>query len=160
MRSSATLSPSVSSGCRGTARERSCPARWGMSETADRTDLSRRSHRVRVEPSGHEFSVRDGETVMAGAQRHGYRWPTVCGGKASCGVCCLELKSGMDVCSPETAAEAERLTLLGLRAQKGGPRRLACQLTVHGPVVVHTPGVRLNAGSRAVGPAPTSGIDQ
>ena len=100
---------------------------------------------TRVEPLGVDLDVQEGETVMEAALRHGYRWPTVCGGNASCGACCLQVLRGDQHCAPPTPRETERLAARGVLARGGGPRRLACELTVAGPVVVHMPGVRAAA---------------
>ncbi len=45
---------------------------------------------VRVEPLGVSIEVARGETLMAAAERQGYRWPTVCHGQALCTVCFIE----------------------------------------------------------------------
>jgi ferredoxin len=80
---------------------------------------------VRVEPDGIELDVAPGETVMAAAVRSGWVWPTLCGGRAECGVCVLKvLASG--ALSPPDALEQRRLDALPLAG--GGEWRLACQL--------------------------------
>ncbi|GAA0636171.1 hypothetical protein GCM10009547_45520 [Sporichthya brevicatena] len=97
---------------------------------------------TRVEPLGIDLDVEEGETVMEAALRHGYRWPTICGGNATCGVCCLEVLRGANHCAPPGARELERLAAIGMPAAENGARRLACELRVQGPIVVHMPGVR------------------
>jgi ferredoxin len=94
-----------------------------------------------VEPLGVDLDVEEGETIMEAALRHGYRWPTICGGNASCGACCLEVLRGVQYCAPPMPRETERLAAIGMLSADG-TRRLACELQVEGPIVVHMPGVR------------------
>jgi len=102
---------------------------------------------VRVEPAAIELDVAPGETVMAAAARSGYRWPTVCGGLAECGVCVLRVVSG-DGLPPPSAVEAARLASVPeRRLEPGAEWRLACQLRVPSAgVVVHKRGVRPQQG--------------
>ncbi len=98
---------------------------------------------VRVEPAGLEIQVGPGEALMQAAIRQGYRWPTICDGRADCGVCFVRVRAGDDRLSPRTREESD---LLGeFRPTKSDPAasRLACRLFVHGDgVVVFRPGVR------------------
>jgi 2Fe-2S ferredoxin len=73
---------------------------------------------------------------MAAAIRHGYYWPTVCGGQCECGTCWVLIEE----CAPARAAEREVLTR-SLRDPQAGAR-LGCQLTFDGPVTVHRRGIR------------------
>jgi ferredoxin, 2Fe-2S len=97
---------------------------------------------VRVEPSGIEIDVADGETLMAAARRAGYRWPTVCGGLAQCGVCVVDVEAGRP--APPEDLEAQRLATLPERQMRPDAEwRLACQLRVGGAgLVVRKRGVR------------------
>ena len=100
---------------------------------------------VRVEPSGVEFDVAGDETLMAAAGRAGYRWPTVCGGLAECGVCVVDVVArpagGL---APPADLEARRLAVVPERwLRPDAELRLACQLRVGGAgLVVHKRGVR------------------
>jgi ferredoxin len=98
---------------------------------------------VRVEPAGLEIKVGAGEALMQAAIRQGYRWPTICEGRADCGVCFVRVREGEDQLSPRLQEETD---LLGeFRPTKKDPAatRLACRLFVHGDgVVVFRPGVR------------------
>ncbi len=97
--------------------------------------------RVEVEPSGLSFEVGPGETVFEAAGRHGYRWPTVCGGLGTCRTCIMTVVEGADACSPIEEWEAEGLEDIG--ATGSGPTvRMACQTRVSGPIRVRKPGVR------------------
>ena len=98
---------------------------------------------VRVEPAGIELDVAPGETVMAAAVRSGYRWPTVCGGLAECGVCVLRVVSSVGLPAP-SGLEAARLAVVPERKlQPDEEWRLACQLRPGAPgLVVHKRGVR------------------
>ncbi|MBI3576353.1 MAG: CDP-6-deoxy-delta-3,4-glucoseen reductase [Gammaproteobacteria bacterium] len=49
--------------------------------------------KVRIEPSGHEFTVADQETILEGALRHGYTLPYSCR-NGSCGACKGRLLAG------------------------------------------------------------------
>ena len=84
--------------------------------------------------------VDPGESLMAAATRHGWFWPTVCGGDCECGTCWVVVEEGAEHCS--AMEEAERATLA--KGMKGNqPRvRLACQVRVSGPVVVTRRSVR------------------
>jgi ferredoxin len=101
---------------------------------------------VRVEPAGIELDVAPGETVMAAAVRSGYRWPTVCGGLAECGVCVLRVLhvlSGEGLPEPSAVEQARLSSVPERRLDPDGEWRLACQLQVRAPgLVVHKRGVR------------------
>lgn len=60
------------------------------------------THRVAVRPLGAELEVLDGEDLFSAAQRLGYRWPTVCGGKGTCRTCFVVVDEGTENCSPWT----------------------------------------------------------
>jgi len=98
---------------------------------------------VWVEPAGIDLSVEDGETVMAAAVRSGYRWPTVCGGQAQCGVCVLRVVSSGEL-PPPSPLEAGRLAVVPERIlDPSAVLRLACQLRVEADgLVVFKRGVR------------------
>ena len=98
---------------------------------------------VRVEPAGVDIPVDDGETLMAAAVRAGYRWPTVCGGQAQCGVCILKVVSSSEL-PPPAPLEAERLAIVPERQLwPDAVLRLACQLRVEDEgLVVFKRGVR------------------
>ncbi len=99
-------------------------------------------NRVTVEPSGATFEVEPGESVFAAAARHGYRWPTVCGGLGTCRMCLMTVLDGVEACSAIEDWEAEGLEEIG--ASRGpAVQRLACQTRITGPVRVRKPGVRL-----------------
>ena len=51
------------------------------------------SFRVRIQPSGHEYTVADQETILEGALRHGYTLPYSCR-NGSCGTCKGRLLAG------------------------------------------------------------------
>jgi 2Fe-2S ferredoxin len=98
---------------------------------------------VRVEPAGVDIPVDDGETLMAAAVRAGYRWPTVCGGQAQCGVCVLTVVSPSDLPAP-SPLESGRLAVVPERVLwPDAVLRLACQLRVESDgLVVFKRGVR------------------
>jgi 2Fe-2S ferredoxin len=100
-------------------------------------------HSVEILPAGHSIAVPDGETIMSVALADGWRWPNVCGGEATCGVCLLEIQEGMQHASPIGRDEAVRLAFIR-KADKVGAR-LACQLRVSGPMRVLKRGARPQA---------------
>jgi ferredoxin len=81
--------------------------------------------RVTMLPSGIEFAVAPGESIMAAAERAGFRWPTICGGQASCGVCAYQVMAGGDDLAVAEPIELELTT--GMPVSARGPTRLACQ---------------------------------
>ena len=99
---------------------------------------------VRVEPAGVDIAVDEGETLMAAAVRAGYRWPTVCGGQAQCGVCVLTVESALDALAPPSPLEAGRLAVVPERVLwPDAELRLACQLRIDvDGLVVFKRGVR------------------
>jgi CDP-4-dehydro-6-deoxyglucose reductase len=51
------------------------------------------SFQIRIEPSGHSFSIEPGETVLDGALKHGFALPYSCRG-GGCGACKGKILSG------------------------------------------------------------------
>ena len=97
---------------------------------------------VEVAPSGISFEVGPGETVFEAAGRHGYHWPTICGGLGTCRTCVMTVVAGGDACSAIGPWEAEGLAEIGV-ARGAEPVRMACQTRVGGVIRVRKPGVRL-----------------
>ena len=99
-----------------------------------------------VEPLGASIEVRPGETLMAAAERHGYRWPTICHGQAICTACASSLKTSGAFEPPE------QLELKGLQSFAGRTYyhdkfvRLACQARPVSDTVVSKRGVRPRPG--------------
>jgi 2Fe-2S ferredoxin len=84
--------------------------------------------RVRVEPSGIEVVVPAGETLMAAAERAGYRWPTVCHGQAICTACSIVLEKDDGAFESPAVPELQALALFAGRSfYEGKVVRLACQ---------------------------------
>jgi 2Fe-2S ferredoxin len=104
------------------------------------SDTGGTEHAVRIEPSGFEVLVRDGEPLMRAAQRAGYRWPNVCGGEAMCGVCHVRVLEGSANAEAMGAPEQFRLKFVGRSGDQSA--RLACQLRVSGSMAVFKRGVR------------------
>ena len=96
--------------------------------------------RVTVQPMDLELEVEDGQTVMAAAHAAGYVWPTECEGNASCGLCVSIIREGLDNCGE--MPEGEQETLQRTMGRVDPSRRLACRLTVSGPVSLTKRGVR------------------
>ncbi len=96
--------------------------------------------RVTVLPLNLQLEVGEGESVMAAAHAAGYTWPTECGANASCGLCVSIIREGLDHCSE--ILDEERETLQRTMGAVDPVRRLACRLTVTGPVTLTKRGVR------------------
>ena len=108
--------------------------------------------RITVRPSGIEFQVGAGETVMAAAERHGVRWPTTCHGIAVCRTCLMYvLDDDLTSVAAPTALELQALASAPLPLNGDRERwRLACQTTIRAAigadVTVRKPGVTSTAG--------------
>lgn len=100
-----------------------------------------------MEPAGFELEVERGETVFAAAQRAGAHWPTKCFGQAQCWKCALVVREGHEHLEPPEPEESIILRQLTARGRRYPPRdtRLACQLRVHGDIVVDKPGATREA---------------
>lgn len=87
--------------------------------------------------------VDDGETLMAAAQRSGFRWPTVCHGEAQCQVCFVTAREGAISAPAPGPAEAQGLAVLAERLTfEPGTVRLACQFQPAADCTVYKRGVR------------------
>jgi 2Fe-2S ferredoxin len=95
---------------------------------------------VTVLPLGLELDVPEGHTVMSAAHSAGYTWPTECESNASCGLCVSIVREGEAHCGP--MPDEERATLERTMGMVAPSRRLACRLTVTGPVTLTKRGVR------------------
>ncbi len=95
---------------------------------------------VVVQPLGLELEVPAGQSVMAAATAAGYSWPSDCHGNADCGLCVSIVRQGAEFCDP--MLDEERETLERTMGQADDDRRLACRLTVTGPVTLTKRGVR------------------
>lgn len=103
---------------------------------------------LRVNPAGIELDLLEGETLLDGAERMGYSWPTICGGVGMCTLCWVEVEEGAENLSEMSQLEANALSIGRGRDGEIEPGvRLGCQVTAHGRVVVHKRGV--NEASRA-----------
>ena len=104
---------------------------------------------VRVEPAGLEFDVGASETMMQAALRHGYQWPTVCGGEGQCRACFVVVLDGRDRLCPVGGLEAEGIRILVASGEDPDTVRLACQARVRGAVTVRKHGVRMRRTTQA-----------
>lgn len=95
---------------------------------------------VRVLPLDLELDVADGQSVMSAAHDAGYVWPTECEASAECGLCVSIIREGAENCGP--MPDDERDTLQRTMGMVDSGRRLACRLTVTGPVTLTKRGVR------------------
>lgn len=97
---------------------------------------------VRVDPVGVTFCLSEDETLIQAAWRDGYYWPTVCGGRAECTVCHVQVEAGERNTVAPDEYEKALLRPLVERTKPAGPVRLACRLRVTGPVTVCKRAVR------------------
>jgi adenylate cyclase len=109
--------------------------------------------KITVRPGGSVFEVGPDESIMAAARRNGFRWPTVCGGNATCRTCVFTVNEGAEHQSAPNKLEAEAMTLLRRPSSRQADLvRLACQARTSGDLTVTKPGVRPdpqpNPGSR------------
>jgi ferredoxin, 2Fe-2S len=81
---------------------------------------------------------------MAAAERHGYRWPTICHGQAICTACSIVMDDdNLEAFEPAEPVELGGLQLLrGRSFYEGKVVRLACQARVAASTVVTKRGVR------------------
>lgn len=105
------------------------------------TDRPCDSALARIEPSGLEIRVGPDESLMAAAQRQGYRWPTLCNGVGECTICFVKMRAGVENVAAAEAAETDRLHECG---RTDPDIRLACQLRLRGPITVFKRGLRKN----------------
>lgn len=97
---------------------------------------------ARVEPIGGEILVDEGENLLHAALRQGYSWPNVCGGFASCTTCFVRVLAGIQSLSPPTDDERDAFRCFrGIDVSERPDLRLACQLLLHGDIVVRKLGV-------------------
>jgi adenylate cyclase len=90
---------------------------------------------LRVLPDHETAPIADGQTILQATLSHCIPHVHACGGQAKCSTCRVVITSGLENCSPRTAAEQ----VLATRLQLTDDVRLACQTTVHGDVNLHRP---------------------
>lgn len=100
-------------------------------------------HRVRVEPSGIEWEAEDGALLMQSARDAGLWWPNQCDMQCRCAGCFITVLED-DAGALSEMGRTEREALLEQRGRNAldQPVRLACQVSVHGPVAIRKTGVR------------------
>jgi ferredoxin, 2Fe-2S len=96
---------------------------------------------VRIEPLGIILYCDLNETLIQCAWRSGYYWPTICGGIGDCGTCQCELVEGNHHAEPMGSVE-HLFFSTHTKNQSERTVRLACCMTVTGPMTVFKDGVR------------------
>ena len=97
---------------------------------------------VKIEPSGIEIEVAQGDTLMQSARDQGLYWPTACDMQCRCATCFILVIEGAENLSPMGRAEEEALLNQRGRNALDEPVRLACQTQVLGDVRCRKIGVR------------------
>jgi len=79
---------------------------------------------VLAHPSGQKLPIHPGATVLETLREHGIPHASVCGGRARCTTCRIQVSRGLDALAPPSELEASALARIG--ATPG--MRLACQI--------------------------------
>jgi 2Fe-2S ferredoxin len=90
--------------------------------------------RVTFQPSGKQFDVRRGGSLLRAAVRARMHLGRSCRGDGACGACRVRVLAGGDGLSPPTSDEAR----LARRRPLAADERYACQARVFGDVTVTT----------------------
>ncbi len=99
---------------------------------------------VTLLPLEADIVVRDGESVMAAAQRLGYFWPTRCRGQALCTACFFEIVTEDDSFNEIAPREQSALDALSsVQAKRPGQLRLGCQARPRRPATIFKLGVKV-----------------
>lgn len=89
------------------------------------------THRVTVLPGDIVIEARHGESLMEAANRHGWYWPTVCRGLATCTRCYMVVpEESRGAFTPMTSAELTALRTVRWLVREASEERLACQARV------------------------------
>lgn len=108
----------------------------------DGCSVQRAEATVTVEPKGVTFGATADQSIFAAAEASGIRWPTICGGTGSCGICIMTVLSGAENLNEVSSWESEILDKSTTNAPAQGQPRLACQTRSWGDVRVFKRGVR------------------
>lgn len=100
-------------------------------------------HTIDFQPLGRRVRVADGATLLEAAREAGVGLNAVCGGAGVCGTCRLRVVEGI----VSSASKSERTFLSQDRIDQG--YRLACQVDIHGDVLVEVPPESITAPQRA-----------
>ena len=100
------------------------------------------AHEVRVEPSGISWRAAEGDLLMESARAEDLWWPNQCDMQCRCAGCFVIVIEGGEHLSEMGRSEREALLEQRGRRALEEPVRLACQVSVHGPVTVRKTGVR------------------
>jgi 2Fe-2S ferredoxin len=108
---------------------------------------------VRVEPAGIDLDVSPGQTVFDAAHAAGLKWPTICFGQARCTACAVRIVDGHQNAGPIEPEERGVLKQMAGRRRRSTMRdtRIACRMTVLGPVTVHKPGAKQQVDAETSG---------
>jgi ferredoxin len=93
---------------------------------------------ITYEPFHVALPCEDGESVFEVARRNGVPISTACAGQATCGLCRVKIVAGEAHVTPFNASERRHLGNVYFITKE----RLACQVRVHGDVVVSVPPIR------------------
>ncbi|WP_229718779.1 2Fe-2S iron-sulfur cluster-binding protein [Nocardia jinanensis] len=106
-----------------------------------------------MEPAGIDLDVAPGQTIFETALAAGVTWPTVCFGQARCTACALKILDGHQNAGPVEPEERDLLQQMASRRRRSAIRdtRIACRMTVLGPVTVDKRGAKRQTDPEANG---------
>jgi len=105
-----------------------------MEERVDLGEFKVESTTIRCEPSGREAVVIHESNLMDAIHQTGLGLGQSCDGIALCGFCRVQILEGMENLSPVESEESSLLASM----HAGDDERMACCVTVHGPVTLTT----------------------
>jgi ferredoxin, 2Fe-2S len=77
---------------------------------------------ITVLPRNYTFEGSPEKSIMSAAREAGFRWPTICGGNADCGVCFIRVADeDVGALSPITALEKAGLEMVLPVSRSSGP---------------------------------------
>jgi 2Fe-2S ferredoxin len=103
--------------------------------------MSPRTFKVTFLPSGRSVDVVEGHSVLDGALNHGISLDHACGGVCACSTCHVIVKQGFATLAPASEREEDMLDNAPFLQATS---RLACQVEVHGELVVEIPPMNRN----------------
>ena len=85
---------------------------------------------AKVEPDNKKIEVSVNESILTASLRNNVSHLSACGGTGKCSTCRIEITDGLKNCSPRSELELKLSTKLSFPENI----RLACQMTINGPI--------------------------